>query len=252
MRYVKKSQTNHRFENMPEHSCLAPPGGTTMRKSRIVPAPASLYGKANSPLPVTDQFNFGQSLTSRSPRERPDQHTVPARPIHLRQDLGEREFRIELLAQLPADGGESLNRLCNIVSQAGFNVLFYDENANTVGSNSTAPTFATGGLTPRALQRVGDYIMAHLAENIELQALADIAGLSRFHFARMFKQSAGTPPHHYLMQRRLERAQKLLAESNLSIAQIALESGFSDQSHFTHRFRLHFGITPRSFRRSRR
>jgi len=202
----------------------------------------------------SEVIKFDQSLTSHRRRESPDQHRLLAHPIHLRQDRGEREVRVELLAQLPADGGESLKRLCNIVSQAGFEILFYDENGNTVGSNdkSNAPAFASGGLTPRALQRVRDYMEAHLAENIELQALADIAGLSRFHFARMFKQSVGTPPHYYLMQRRLERAQMLLAESNLSIAQIALESGFGEQSHFSRRFRLFFGITPRAFRWSRR
>jgi AraC-like DNA-binding protein len=194
---------------------------------------------------------FGQSLTSRKRRESPNQHPLLARPIHLRQDPGEREVRVELLAQLPADGGESLNRLYAIVSQAGFKILVHDENGNAAGGNDKPPAFAAGGLTPRALQRVRDYIEAHLVENIELQALADIAGLSRFHFARMFKQSVGTPPHCYLMQRRLERAQKLLAESNLSITQIALESGFAEQSHFSRRFRLSFGITPRAFRWSR-
>jgi len=212
-------------------------------------ATAAVVVKAQS-----EVVGFGQPLTSRRRRESPDQHHLPVRPIYLRQDHGECEVRVELLAQLPADRGESLNRLYDIANQAGFDILFYDENGNTVGSTdkSTAPAFATGGLTPRALQRVRDYIEAHLAENIELQALADIAELSRFHFARMFKQSVGTPPHYYLMRRRLERAQKLLAESKLSIAQIALESGFSEQSHFSRRFRLFFGLTPRAFRWSRR
>jgi AraC-like DNA-binding protein len=202
----------------------------------------------------SDVIRFGQSPTSRRRSEGPDQHRLPARPIHLRQDRAEREVRVEFLAQLPADGGESLDRLYNIVSQAGFHILFYDENGNAVGSDNKpiAPAFATGGLTPRALQRVRDYIDEHLTENIELAALADITGLSRCYFARAFKQSVGTPPHYYLMQRRLERAQKLLAESNLSLAQIALASGFSDQSHFSRRFRLFFGMTPRAFRWSKR
>jgi AraC-like DNA-binding protein len=212
----------------------------------IVKDTVAVVIKAQSEVITNDQ-----SLTSRRRRESPDQHPPPKSPSHLLQDR-EHEVRIELLAQLPADGGESLDRLCKIVSQAGFKIISYDESGNTVASNSTVPAFATGGLTPRALRRVGDYIEMHLAEKFELQALADIAGLSRFHFARMFKQSVGTPPHYYLEQRRLERAQKLLAESHLPIAQIALESGFSDQSHFTHRFRLCFGLTPRAFRRAMR
>ena len=97
-----------------------------------------------------------------------------------------------------------------------------------------------------------DHVDAHLTENITLEALAEIAGLSRCHFARAFKQSAGTAPHAYLMQRRLERAERLLAETDLSLCQVALDSGFSDQSHFSSCFRKHFGESPRSFRRSRR
>jgi AraC-like DNA-binding protein len=111
---------------------------------------------------------------------------------------------------------------------------------------------SVGGLTPRALQRIREYIKGHLAENIELEALADIAGLSKWHFARAFKRSVGTPPHFYLIQRRLERAQELLAETDLSLGQIALKSGFSDQSHFSRCFRMFLGITPRSFRWSKR
>jgi AraC-like DNA-binding protein len=109
-----------------------------------------------------------------------------------------------------------------------------------------------GGMTPRALRRVRDHIDAHLAQNISLEALAEVAGLSRCHFARAFKQSVGIAPHSFVMQRRLERAERLLAETDFSLCQVALDSGFSDQSHFSSCFRRHFGVSPRSFRRSRR
>ena len=118
--------------------------------------------------------------------------------------------------------------------------------------SSAPPDYSVGGLAPRALQRVREYVEEHLSENIELETLADIAGLSKWHFARAFKQSVGTPPHFYLVQRRLERAQELLAETDLPLAQIALKIGFSDQSHFSRRFRTLLGLTPRSFRRSKR
>jgi AraC-like DNA-binding protein len=114
------------------------------------------------------------------------------------------------------------------------------------------PASSVGGVTPRALQRVREYIEEHLVENIELETLAEVAGLSKWHFARAFKQSVGTPPHCYLIQRRLERAKGLLAETDLSLAHIALKSGFSDQSHFSRRFRMFIGVTPRSFRWSKR
>jgi AraC-like DNA-binding protein len=111
---------------------------------------------------------------------------------------------------------------------------------------------ARGGMTPRALRRVRDHIDAHLTENIRLETLAEVAGLSRCHFARAFKRSVGIAPHAFVMQRRLERAERLLAETDLSLCQVALDSGFSDQSHFSSCFRRHFGVSPRSFRRSRR
>jgi AraC-like DNA-binding protein len=93
------------------------------------------------------------------------------------------DYRVSL--QLPADGRKSLNRLYAFVSQAGFNIPIHDENGNAAVGN------ASGGLTPRALQRVRDYIEAHLAEHIELEALADITGFSRCYFARACKQSIG-------------------------------------------------------------
>jgi transcriptional regulator GlxA family with amidase domain len=109
-----------------------------------------------------------------------------------------------------------------------------------------------GGLPPRALQRVREFIEAHLEENISIQALASIAGLSMYHFARAFKQSEGMTPHEYLVQCRVQRAKDLLAETDLPLSEIALASGFSDQSHCARRFREHVGVTPSSYRWSTR
>jgi AraC-like DNA-binding protein len=111
---------------------------------------------------------------------------------------------------------------------------------------------ARGGLSPGTLRRVREHIEANLEADIDLEVLADIAGLSRCHFARAFKQSAGTTPHTYLMYRRLGKAQRLLADTDLPLAEIALETGFSDQSHFSRRFRELLDVSPSAFRRSRR
>jgi AraC-like DNA-binding protein len=116
-----------------------------------------------------------------------------------------------------------------------------------------APVLQTrGGLPPGAMRRVREYVETHLAESIDLAALAGIAGVSLYHFARAFKQSAGVTPHHYLVQRRLVRAQELLARTELPLAEIALATGFSDQSHFARHFRQTLGTTPGQFRWSRR
>jgi len=111
---------------------------------------------------------------------------------------------------------------------------------------------ARGGLPPGAMRRVRDYVEAHLGDSIDLAELAAIAGLSVFHFARQFKQSVGVTPHHYLVQRRVERAQEMLARTNLSLSEIALAAGFSDQSHLARHFRQMLGATPGEVRWSRR
>ena len=111
---------------------------------------------------------------------------------------------------------------------------------------------AHGGLSAGALRRVREYVQLHLDESIDLSRLAAVAGLSMHHFAREFKQSAGVTPHHYLIQERVERAQQMLAQTDLSLAEITYAVGFSDQGHLARHFRGLLGTTPREFRRSQR
>ena len=109
-----------------------------------------------------------------------------------------------------------------------------------------------GGLPPRVLRRVQEYVEAHLSEDLELGQLARTAGLSLHHFARAFKTSAGVPPHQFVLQRRLSRARDLLTSTDRPIADIAIAAGFSDQSHLARRFRESFAVSPIAFRRSQR
>ncbi len=111
---------------------------------------------------------------------------------------------------------------------------------------------AHGGLPAGAMRRVREYLEVHLGESIDLSMLAGVAGLSVHHFARQFKQSAGVAPHHYLMQKRVERAQEMLAQTDLPLSEIAYAAGFSDQSHLARHFRHMLGTTPREFRWSQR
>ena len=108
----------------------------------------------------------------------------------------------------------------------------------------------SGGLGRRPLRLVLDYIQEHLAEDISLETLAGVAGLSPFHFARLFKRSVGTAPHQYLIRRRVERAKELLLTTNTEIAEIASQVGFCDQSHLTSHFKRTYGIAPGAFLRS--
>jgi AraC-like DNA-binding protein len=111
---------------------------------------------------------------------------------------------------------------------------------------------ARGGLPPGAMRRVREHVEVHLSESMDLAELAGVAGLSVYHFARAFKQSTGVAPHHYLVQRRIERAREMLARSELPLSEIALAAGFSDQSHLARLFRQMLGITPGQFRWSQR
>ncbi|WNZ25698.1 helix-turn-helix transcriptional regulator [Leptolyngbya sp. NK1-12] len=107
-----------------------------------------------------------------------------------------------------------------------------------------------GGLGSRQLVQVADYINAHLEQDIKLADLAAVAGISQFHFSRLFKQSLGVAPHQYLLQQRIERAKQLLTTSTLEIAEIALQCGFNSQSHLGKHFRAVTGVTPNSYRRN--
>jgi AraC-like DNA-binding protein len=109
-------------------------------------------------------------------------------------------------------------------------------------------TLWRGGLAPGVLRRVKSHIEESLAERIDLDDLARIAGLSRCHFSRAFKESVGVPPHRYIVSRRIVVAAGLIQLTNRPLADIALSVGFADQSHFTRSFVRALGETPRSYR----
>jgi AraC-like DNA-binding protein len=105
-----------------------------------------------------------------------------------------------------------------------------------------------GGLPPRILRHVQEHISSHLDEELDLRTLAHIAGRSRSHFARSFKQSTGHTPHEYILRRRVEHAEMLLVKTSMRLSEIALAAGFSDQSHFSRHFRRATGKRPSTVR----
>jgi AraC family transcriptional regulator len=110
------------------------------------------------------------------------------------------------------------------------------------------------GRLPRGrLRAVVEYVEEHLDASPTLEQFAAIAHLSPYHFARQFKAATGLPPHQYVIVRRVERARELLhAGTELTLAQVAADVGFSDQSQFTHHFKRLVGVTPGRFRMSAR
>ena len=112
----------------------------------------------------------------------------------------------------------------------------------------------TGGLSPRhihfsRLQKVLPYIRRHLADDLSVQSLSDLVGLSSTHFRRLFHETLGVPVHRYIQAARLEQARLLLGTTNIPISKIAEESGFSSQSHMTACFRAAHAATPAAYRR---
>jgi AraC-like DNA-binding protein len=103
-------------------------------------------------------------------------------------------------------------------------------------------------LPDKMLRQLIDYMDANMSEGLTVSELADVAGLSTFHFARSFRETVGDTPHRYLMARRVEKASQLLQHSNDNIVDIALNCGFSSQAHFTSRFKQATGFTPRQYR----
>jgi transcriptional regulator GlxA family with amidase domain len=130
---------------------------------------------------------------------------------------------------------------------SGVHVARTADNARS-GLTAMQPPPHLGGVAPRALARVHEFVEAHLEQNISIHVLAAVAGLSTYHFARAFKQSEGMTPHDYVVQCRIRRTQELLASTNQPVSEIAGAVGFADQSHCTRRFREHIGITPSRYR----
>jgi AraC family transcriptional regulator len=101
---------------------------------------------------------------------------------------------------------------------------------------------ARGTLGTHVLERLSDYVVAHLDEPIEVATLADIAERSPFHFSRVFTRSVGVTPHRYVVHLRLRRAVQLVREARSGLADIANCTGFADQSHLTRWVRRVYGV----------
>ena len=97
-----------------------------------------------------------------------------------------------------------------------------------------------------AIRRVREFILENITENIKLQDMAELARLSPFHLNRSFSTQVGLPPHEFQNQLRIEKAAKLIAQKK-PLAEIAFETGFSDQSHFNRFFKRYVGVTPKRF-----
>jgi AraC family transcriptional regulator len=109
-----------------------------------------------------------------------------------------------------------------------------------------------GGLSGAQLRRTLEFIDEFLDLDLTGKSIAGVAGLSKYHFGKAFRQSTGMPLHSYVLARRMRRSQELLVKSDLPLAAVAEAAGFSNQSHFTSVFSSRMGISPGSYRQMRR
>jgi AraC family transcriptional regulator len=112
------------------------------------------------------------------------------------------------------------------------------------GHSSIPDAPARGRLSRQVLQRIRDYVFDHLAEPIEVGDLAALAGRSAFHFSRVFARSVGMTPHRYVVHLRLQAALRHIRDGQMSMAEIAADTGFSDQSHLSRWIRRVHGVAP--------
>jgi AraC-like DNA-binding protein len=111
----------------------------------------------------------------------------------------------------------------------------------------TRAALASVGGERKRVQRVREYLQEHSAEHVSLDHLAHIVNVSPYHLHRLFCQEVGLPPHQYQTQVRVARAKALLAQG-LPISQVALDTGFADQSHLTRHFKRLVQVTPGRYR----
>jgi AraC family transcriptional regulator len=104
------------------------------------------------------------------------------------------------------------------------------------------------GLPPHRLMRVQALVRDHISEVLHVERLAAEVHMSQYHFARMFKQATGQAPHLYVVMQRVSHAKALLQETELPLLEVAEQSGFRTQGHFTGVFGRYTGMTPRTFR----
>jgi AraC family transcriptional regulator len=180
----------------------------------------------------------------------------------VREEFGSSELHLESPQQVIRDPvlyhlGACLRALLEHPDENNFLLVDYialSLQSHLYQAYSATPAWnlkARGGLAPWQESRAKEAMDANLDKEITIARLAYDCGLSTSQFARAFRQSTGCPPHRWLLQRRIERAQDLLLTSDKTLSEIASACGFSDQSHLTRAFGQTVGTSPGLWRRTK-
>jgi AraC family transcriptional regulator len=129
-------------------------------------------------------------------------------------------------------------------------MLFEQQPLAEPGPARAGPAVRPGCLAAWQARRVVEYIEQHLGAKLTNEDIAAAIGLSKSHFSRAFKSTLGASPMAYVAGRRVERAKRMMVASAESLAEVALDCGFADQSHLNRQFRRAVGMSPGQWRRS--
>lgn len=158
----------------------------------------------------------------------------------------EDEQLVSLIAQLKAEAERPAASALFVRSIAHAIGVHLARTYTVLGSEAKGETSALPGFK---LRRITDWMVENMGEEFSLGRLADQAGMSEFHFNRLFKRATGMPPSQYQIRLRIDAARRLLRETNRSVITIANEVGYSNPSHFAQLFRKETGLSPTVYRR---
>ena len=207
----------------------------------IVPAntthQSAWYSEGASVAVVIDPLMFSQAIY-----EVVDPDKIELLPKFATPDPFVYQIGVALKSALIKNGSTSRLYAESLINTLIIHLL---ENYSTTRKNSFEPI--AGTLPQYKLQQVIDYIQAYLDSDLSLNQLAASVQMSPHYFSRLFKDTTGLTPHKYVINCRIERAKELLKQRKLSIAEIAKEVGFVDQSHLNRCFKRKVRITPKQF-----
>ncbi|MGO4566495.1 helix-turn-helix transcriptional regulator [Rhizobium sp. 2YAF20] len=166
-------------------------------------------------------------------------------PVFGLVDLWALNIAERIAAELTGKAAPNELYLDSLVTVFGVHLL------RTYTSRKRPPAQPKGGLSPDSARRVREYLNENFTQKVHIAELASVAGISPNHFIVGFAKTFGMPPHRYLINLRLDFAEKLLVDGKIAIAEIAYLSGFSDQSHLAATMKRYRGKTPTELRFAR-
>ncbi len=192
------------------------------------------------------QLDINPELIAKASQNLTNSDTIELIPQYGLRDTLIQQLLFSLLGELQSGSNnslyaESLRNTLYLHLLRHYSTSVISNIGNNTGCNEN-------GLPPFLYRRLDEYIHANLSQNITLLDMAQVLNMSTSHLTKLFKQSQGISLYQYVICCRIARAKQLLKQHKIAISAIATQVGFADQSHLTHHFKRHVGMTPKAFR----